>query len=410
MWCPLLLLGLASLTMAMPYSNVSLPNALEARQTSSFTDYLFVYFTGEGKADGERIYMSVSNNNSPASWTQVNGGNSILTSNVGTKGVRDPSIIRSVDGKKFWIIATDLYVYSSHTYDTENGSKSLVVWESSDLKNWSAARLAQISPSNAGMTWAPDAIWDPSRNQYLVFWTCNLKGDGWYIMKSYTSDFKTFSAAEKFLTGAGMDATIALDKSTNTFYRISKNGPGELIEEASATSLNGPWKVVSQQIGLNTIPKGEGPLIFQDNASPSKWHVFIDDYTRGRGYAPFETTNIAGGKWAASTGFSLPPGNRHGYIIGITAAERSCVTGGACSSNSGTVTTVGSNPPATTTVSNPSGANQTPYGQCGGMSYFNIGPAWVLRKTQGQGWSGPTICASGWTCKYSNDCYSQCVQ
>lgn len=70
----------------------------------------------------------------------------------------------------------------------------------------------------------------------LVFWTCNLKGDGWYIMKSYTSDFVTFSTAQKFLIGSGMDATIVLDKSTNTFYRISKNGPNELIEEAKDSS------------------------------------------------------------------------------------------------------------------------------------------------------------------------------
>ncbi|KAJ6256802.1 hypothetical protein Dda_8670 [Drechslerella dactyloides] len=33
------------------------------------------------------------------------------------------------------------------------------------------------------------------------------------------------------------------------------------------------------------------------------------------------------------------------------------------------------------------------YGQCGG-----------------QGWTGPTTCVSGWTCQYSNDWYSQCVQ
>ena len=89
-------------------------------------------------------------------------------------------------------------------------------------------------------------------------------------MKSYTSDFVTFSTAEKFLTGAGMDATIALDKSTNTFYRISKNGPNELIEEASASSLSGQWTVVVDSIGLGTLPAGEGPLIFQNNQDSSK--------------------------------------------------------------------------------------------------------------------------------------------
>ncbi|KAK7029414.1 hypothetical protein VNI00_014668 [Paramarasmius palmivorus] len=240
--------------------------------TATYTDYLAVYFKGEFQ-NGEQIYMSVSNNNNPASWTAVNNGNLILQSNVGTKGVRDPSLIRSPDGKKFWIIATDLNVYASGSYETENGSKGIVVWESSDLKNWSAPALRIISPSNAGMTWAPDAIWDPSRSQYLVFWTCNLKGQGWYIMKSYTSDFKSFSTAEIFLSGAGMDATIALDKSTNTFYRISKNGPNELIEQARATSLSGTWTVVKNQIGSGTIPKGEGPLIFQNNLDSSKARV-----------------------------------------------------------------------------------------------------------------------------------------
>jgi hypothetical protein len=297
---------------------------------STYTDYLAVYFKGEG-VNGESIYMSVSNNNNPASWTAVNSGNLILQSTVGTRGVRDPSLIRSQDGKTFWIIATDLNVHSNGgVYDTENGSKGIVVWESKNLKNWSSSALRIVSPSNAGMTWAPDAIWDPSTGKYLVFWTCNLKGEGWFIMKSYTSDFKTFSTAQKFLTGAGMDATIALDKTTNTFYRISKNGPNELIEEAKASSLNGPWSVVRNQIGSGTIPKGEGPLFFQDNQNPSKWHLFIDDFSRGRGYTPFETTNIGSGNWSPSSGYSLPANFRHGYVVPITSAQRACLTKAQC--------------------------------------------------------------------------------
>jgi len=89
-------------------------------------------------------------------------------------------------------------------------------------------------------------------------------------MKSYTTDFKTFTTAQKFLIGAGMDATIILNKATNPFHRFSKNGPNSAIEEASATSLNGPWTVVKQSIGYPTLPAGEGPLVFQDNQNPSK--------------------------------------------------------------------------------------------------------------------------------------------
>lgn len=113
--------------------------------------------------------MSVSNNNDPGSWTTVGSGQPVLTSTVGTTGVRDPSIIRSPDGSKFWVIATDLWVYPEgwdvgDKYTTE-GSHGIVVWESSDLQTWSEPALRIISPDNAGMTWAPDAIWDPSREQ-----------------------------------------------------------------------------------------------------------------------------------------------------------------------------------------------------------------------------------------------------
>jgi len=63
-------------------------------------------FTGEGYADGETISFAVSNNNNVLNWTETHGGKPFLTSNVGTRGVRDPTIIRAHDGSKFWILAT----------------------------------------------------------------------------------------------------------------------------------------------------------------------------------------------------------------------------------------------------------------------------------------------------------------
>lgn len=124
--------------------------------------------------------MSVSNDNNPGSWTTVGSGQPVLTSTVGTTGVRDPSIIRSPDGSKFWVIATDLWVYPEgwdvgDQYTTE-GSHGIVVWESSNLQTWSEPALRIISPDNAGMTWAPDAIWDPSREQ-CKYQLCNPRSE-----------------------------------------------------------------------------------------------------------------------------------------------------------------------------------------------------------------------------------------
>lgn len=56
-----------------------------------------------------------------------------------------------------------------------------------------------------------------------------------------------------------------------------------------------------------------------------------------------------------------------------------------------TTTVVSTSTHASTTSSAPA-ATQSVYGQCGG-----------------NGWTGPTVCASGSTCTYSNDYYSQCV-
>ncbi|KAF4613112.1 hypothetical protein D9613_011192 [Agrocybe pediades] len=66
-----------------------------------------------------------------------------------------------------------------------------------------------------------------------------------------------------------------------------------------------------------------------------------------------------------------------------------------------TYSTTGGNPPTSTTsngggtpttTTKAPGATQTKYGQCGG-----------------QGWTGPTACASGSTCQTSNPFYSQCL-
>lgn len=77
------------------------------------------------------------------------------------------------------------------------------------------------------------------------------------------------------------------------------------------------------------------------------------------------------------------------------------ITGGSStpsSSSSKPPTTSSSKPPTTssstrsTPTTSSSGGTAAHWGQCGGI-----------------GWTGPTQCASGYTCTYSNDWYSQCL-
>ena len=98
------------------------------------------------------------------------------------------------------------------------------------------------------MTCPPDAICDPEKEGYMVFWTSNIEGSGIQTMRSYTPDFKTFFSAESHVS-LEMNNTIALDSSSELYYMIIKNGPGELIYENVAESLEGrgpkSWRILA---------------------------------------------------------------------------------------------------------------------------------------------------------------------
>jgi hypothetical protein len=67
-----------------------------------------------------------------------------------------------------WSILTGLQT----TWDAaqRTGSRGIFVWESTDLINWKNERLVQVEDKTAGMVWAPEAIWDANKGQYLVHW------------------------------------------------------------------------------------------------------------------------------------------------------------------------------------------------------------------------------------------------
>lgn len=85
------------------------PSDLAPRADTSLTGYLGVFFLG----DAPNIYFYLSNGNNALSFKALNKGNPILVPKLGTKGVRDPSIINGAGveaGKKWYIIGTDLNI------------------------------------------------------------------------------------------------------------------------------------------------------------------------------------------------------------------------------------------------------------------------------------------------------------
>ncbi|MEU6178196.1 family 43 glycosylhydrolase [Streptomyces coeruleorubidus] len=308
---------------------------------SKYAGYLFAYFTGEGTADGEQIRYALSRGNDALHWRELNAGKPVLTSTIGEKGLRDPFVIRSPKGDKFFLIATDLRMYknSSGSWDQvqRHGSKSIMVWESTDLVNWTDQRLVKVSPDNAGNTWAPEAYWDDELGEYVVFWASKLyadddpehKGNTYNkMMYATTKDFRTFSEP-KIWNDPGysvIDSTVV--KYKDEYYRYTKDerdpsssSPcSKFITGEKSTSLTSTkYDFVADCIGKGAMDRGEGPTVFKSNTE-KKWYLFSDEYG-GRGYIPFETTDLASGKWTPSTDYQLPASPRHGTVLPVTQKE-----------------------------------------------------------------------------------------
>jgi hypothetical protein len=306
-----------------------------------YAGYLFTYFTGEGTADGEQIRMALSRGNDPLHWRELNGGKPVLTSTLGEKGLRDPFVIRSPEGDKFYLIATDLRMYqnSSGTWDEvqRTGSKSIMVWESTDLVHWTDQRLVRVSPDTAGNTWAPEAYYDEKLGEYVVFWASKLyaEDDPDHTGSTYnkmlyatTKDFRTFSEPKAWNDPgySVIDSTVIKDG--GTYYRFTKDerDPSSgtpcskfITAEKSDTLTNTSYDFVADCIGKGAIDRGEGPTIFKSNTE-DKWYLFIDEFG-GRGYIPFETTDLGSGQWTPSEDYQLPASPRHGTVIPVTGAE-----------------------------------------------------------------------------------------
>ncbi|WP_260928721.1 glycoside hydrolase family 43 protein [Novosphingobium sp. 9] len=328
-------------------------SVLHRATLSAMNAYMFVYFTGNSE-DGEKLRFATSDGNNALEWKLLNDGQPVLTSSKGTRGLRDPFIMRSVEGDRFFLLATDLSAArTGWTHATDQGSHYLEIWESTDLVHWGKQRHVKVSQPTAGMTWAPEASYDPTIGAYVVYWTSTLfadaahtrpDGNGPQILTSITRDFRSFTPPRPWFKAAdlpelvkdrGMIDTTVM-RVDNAFYRFTKatqaqGCPSADIIGQRSTSLrasmaSGAWSMVSRCIGRHAgTPEVEGPSAFPANpgdTSGFRYFLWVDNYG-GIGYIPLATSSLAGDvHWTYPQTFHLPPSPRHGTVMSITAAER----------------------------------------------------------------------------------------
>jgi hypothetical protein len=294
---------------------------------NEFTGYLFVYFTGESEM-GEQVYFSVSKDG--LHWEDLNNGRPVLVSDIGEKGVRDPFIIRSVEGDRYYIIATDLRIASGKgwTWAVTKASRSVAVWESKDLADWSREELIEVGIPEAGCVWAPEAIYDEKNQDYMMFWASNVKEDGDVEAKqriycAKTKDFRTFTRAMKYIERDNHVIDTTIVEEGGWFYRISKDETTKNIRIDKGQDLvSGPFIPVSAP-ELEKIIGVEGPFAFRLIDS-GKWCLMVDQFQTNGGYLPLIADTLAGGNFKVLDRSSYDMGGtkkRHGSVLKLTQKE-----------------------------------------------------------------------------------------
>lgn len=275
--------------------------------------YLFVHFT-DGQEMSEQIYFSLSQDG--LFFQDINPYQPILTSSIGTGGVRDPFIIK-VEGR-YYIIATDLKIKSGcgWKWAREKGSRDIIIFESTNLVEWSDPRAVTVGRKESGSVWAPEAIFDKDKGQTLVFWASWINGKH-QIDAAYTKDFIHFSDVFTFHAPDHdvIDTTIV--NVASNYYRLVKDERKKTVILERSSQLIAGYHPIDVP-ALDALMGVEGPQLYP--LANGQWCIIVDCYMEKGGYIPLVTDDLSSGHFTPLSEDQYNFGinqKRHGSVIQI---------------------------------------------------------------------------------------------
>lgn len=300
-------------------------------------NYLFVHFRESTSPEGEQVYFALSRDG--FRWEALNHGQPILWAYYGDHGVRDMTIIRDRKTGRFHIFATDLSLsygmrskYQHSWYNiTHGGSKDLAHWWSDDLVNWSEQEMITLGDENFGCLWAPDIIYDPEQDDYVLHWsTCHRENDygPMAIYYSRTSDFAHWSQPALLYRkeDAGCIDSAMYEENGRYYLFVKSDSNPETMIELVSDHVTGPFeRVWAFDKSMSVIEAGKYEAPTAVRLDDGRWCLFIDYYGvqgAGQGYIPFVAPSMASGDFVRSdASFAFPYGFKHGTILTITPEE-----------------------------------------------------------------------------------------
>jgi hypothetical protein len=222
------------------------------------------------------------------------------------------------------------------TRKESGGNLQLGYASSKDLVTWSPQRpipVMQDEPT-ARNAWAPEAVWDPGRSEWIIFWsttipgrfpTTETEGDSGYNHRVYfitTKDWQTFTPARLFFDPGFncIDATIlkAGSRWVMVFKDERKTPQVKRLRLAFSDSPRGPWRDVTEPFTDDWV---EGPSVAQ---AGGEWLIYFDHYSRPQFYAAMRTKDW---KTFEKADVSFPPDHRHGTVVKIPEQTAAALRG-----------------------------------------------------------------------------------
>ena len=285
------------------------------------TAYLFVYFTGNS-VEEEAVRYAVSTDG--YHYYNLNQNKAVIDSKKisSTGGVRDPHILRGIDGKTFYMTLTDMT--SSKGWDS---NRAMVLLKSTDLVNWESS-VVNIQKSFAGQenlkrVWAPQTIYDAKAGKYMIYFSLQHGNGPDKIYYAYANkDFTALESEPKLLfvpqSGkACIDGDI-IEKNGiyHLFYKTETEKAG--IKVATTADLtSGKWTENDHYL-QQTTDGVEGSSVFRLNQSDS-YILMYDVYTKGK--YQFTKSDDLEHFTVIDNEISMDFNPRHGTVLPITRSE-----------------------------------------------------------------------------------------
>lgn len=287
---------------------------------SKYTGYLFTYFTGNSKEE-EAIRFAISTDGNH--FQALNNNQPVIASSAisSSGGVRDPHILRGVDGKTFYMVATDMV--SANGWDS---NRAMVLLKSNDLVNWTSAivNIPQTFKAfeKVNRVWAPQTIYDDQKGKYMIYWSMRAGNDPDIIYYAYANkDFTALETEPKQLffspnNGACIDGDI-VEKNGKFHLFFKTEGQGAGIKVAVSDKLTEGYTLRDAYVQQTKDPV-EGAGVFKLNDG-SGYILMYDVYTKGR-YQFTKTTDLENFK-VVDEQVSMNFHPRHGTVLPVTQKE-----------------------------------------------------------------------------------------